>query len=524
MTLYEPNTPLATAKPWSRLTLDYHRWLSKHINLSGYGTCWKGSVIHANTKADILDYHARRRPYLHRLTKPKLQRHLDGEVKVYFTGGQQRYTLVMIDIDCHGGEPDGLAFCHRVLEWFPRSFHQVSTNARGYHVYLVIDTEGERPKTTNVAFADLEKALRSLLERSGLSVGDVEVKGTIQHRDDPSGYYCGLLAKVPIVKDEQQLRQLMSTPILTASDLIQIVKSINSSCVPTVSEEVRSSTQTILVSENQGSKRCKCDKGTLLRSTKDAQNEPPVQSSPTVPEKLVSHATARRAKACWDYVKTSGYVPDLETMLDHIQQTGQFTHPWTYHESQRRRDVEKLLAHISKRHNPLKAVRSYNKIAQQLLHGHTVRYGKGWRVSWEDLSVFLNILDTVIVKAPNQDGSVPRDRVQSLWTTTARRKHVQSRWDDEKYGPMRDFLIAQGYLVMTDDDYRPGKAMRYTIGPAHPDYATANRIIPQRCAAADRLDLYDGYLLDRLPIPMPTPDAPDARREAIADPVASAAA
>jgi hypothetical protein len=202
--------------------------------------------------------------------------------------------------------------------------------------------------------------------------------------------------------------------------------------------------------------------------------------------------TSRRMRAAWQFVKTEGYVPEPDELLRYIHDNGLFSPPWSRNEDKRRQDVVAILRKLTNYHQPSKAHVNYNGIAKQLLDGHRLTYGTKGVIHWEDLSIFLSIIEECILHKPNPDGSVPRDRIESLWASTARRKHFRRKWSDPKYPAMREFLCAHQVLQMVDDQWGPGKSMRYTIGPEHPAFGTVSRIALKPVDAAL---LHDGMLV-----------------------------
>jgi hypothetical protein len=259
--------------------------------------------------------------------------------------------------------------------------------------------------------------------------------------------------------------------------LNQIIKTpIKQSITNKQQQLLQKTNQNILVTQNEQIREDKPRKAIDLRSTKERPNLTP------------DNSTARRMKSAWNFVKEHGYVPEPDHLLNYIRETKAFTEPWTWNEAKRRQDVIRILDKIRPLHNPKKANFNYNDFAKQLMEGHTLTCGKR-AIHWEDLSIFLSILETCIIHQPNQDGSVPRDRIEALWPTTAHRKHFRRKWHIDKYPVMREFLAALEVIHMVDEEYHTGKALRYTLGKAHPQFQTTQKIY------RPDIDLHDPYAL-----------------------------
>lgn len=496
---------------WTPYATDYARWLFPLINKTGWGFKSSGmpSPLPANYKEALTLYHSDRpafrrqygRSWLLAFSKPFLQRHTDGQdgdvthETYYFTGSSSGKTLVLIDIDCHGGETQGECFGRHLHDrFFPSTYWQGST--RGHHGYLVLDTQGRKPEQVNAFYGRLGQWLRAELARTGLDVGDVEVKGHIQHMKGGE-WYCGQLAKMPRPTGREELVRLTASPTWTLGELEELLLK---------EKETTPYPQLILDGNSEEFKKCKGQKDKGLQPEKVCANPPPPKDPPKtprrpperVPEKGEPGPTSRHKAAGWAYVREYGRPPeDEDTLLEYIRVEGYFSPPWDDPQAlaRRRKDCERILRDIRSKYNPAKAVRNYNALAKELLDGHTVAYGSKGVVHWEDLSVFLSIIETAVIKDPNSDGSVPCDRIEKLWPMVARRKHFGRRHDHKKVRAMREFLVACDVLMMTDRTYSSRKAMKYTLGPRHPDYSTTHRIL---ASPVDPELLYDGYLVGDL--------------------------
>jgi len=82
--------------------------------------------------------------------------------------------------------------------------------------------------------------------------------------------------------------------------------------------------------------------------------------------------------------------------------------------------------------------------------------GKGRAVKREDLATFLAIL-RFCNQNPNTDGSMPTERVKSLWEGLYRREYTDRGWDHHRYKVLRDWLSKNGFIAWEEEDYIVGR-------------------------------------------------------------------
>ncbi len=82
--------------------------------------------------------------------------------------------------------------------------------------------------------------------------------------------------------------------------------------------------------------------------------------------------------------------------------------------------------------------------------------GRGRAVTRKDMATFLAIL-RFCGENPNSDGSMPTERVKSLWEGLYRREFTDRGWDHHRYKVLRDWLSQKGYLAWVEVDYIVGR-------------------------------------------------------------------
>ena len=155
-----------------------------------------------------------------------LMKHFEGEETCYFTGSSKRYTLCMIDIDCH--KQGSLAGALQYAEWlkinvFPNLMYETSTNGNGVHGYIVVDKKGVANTAYNATLKDLAQCLDTLA--SGFDIEMVEIKGSVPiakwgEYGEVTDYKCGSLAKFP--RDWARVGQI---PVFEYATIKQLVES-----------------------------------------------------------------------------------------------------------------------------------------------------------------------------------------------------------------------------------------------------------------------------------------------------------
>lgn len=162
-------------------------------------------------------------------TKDYITEHCNGFRKVYFSGAghwKQRYTMVMIDVDCKKrGTPEGARAFLEFLEanYFPNLFMEVSTNGRGGHGFFLIDKGDFSAEVINpVLLHQLAPWLNKLCRN--FDVEFVEVKGTlpvVEFTREGVRYTAGQPAKVPrgLIS---RFEELKNTCCIHITDLMQL--------------------------------------------------------------------------------------------------------------------------------------------------------------------------------------------------------------------------------------------------------------------------------------------------------------
>jgi hypothetical protein len=138
-----------------------------------------------------------------------IQHMLDGEKRVYFTGGRRGQTILMVDVDAHTDEQDDPDRTCKLICDFLGDCVFVVRSSRGYNLFLKIHYGGLGWEDYNKGVKEFEARLKAYCRANGCKCG-VEVKGTITVDDS----HYGSLAKLPCYGpwDEERLAAFVATP------------------------------------------------------------------------------------------------------------------------------------------------------------------------------------------------------------------------------------------------------------------------------------------------------------------------
>jgi len=196
------------------------KYIKDLINDLDYG--WRHpelGVIHVNTKQfDLVPFLSRKKKYVHNLSQKKIVQHFSSEQTYYFTGDSRKpVTLLMIDIDCQKSQGIGTTKEAVLLAEYLKNNHfdnlyfEPSTNGKGVHGYLLIETEGQNAQFINACYKKLEAWIKrfvshanQLADHETFDVEDVEIKGHCLEVSWSGGQpyvKCGSLAKIPRCAD-----------------------------------------------------------------------------------------------------------------------------------------------------------------------------------------------------------------------------------------------------------------------------------------------------------------------------------
>jgi len=220
------NDPSVEPAKWLRLLVNDLDWGSREFDDLDQASVPK----HCNTNAVIEAFLSRKPAYPQRLSLKLLKSHFDGHETLYFTGASGRYTLLMLDIDCHrsGTLAEALRFADYLKSrYFPDLYHEVSTNGNGVHGYVVIDKAGVDNADYNRAALDLGKWLRRVLASTAYDVETIECKGTApvvrwgRSRGHLREYVAGVLAKLP--RDSARYAEWTRTTLLSVAQVRELM-------------------------------------------------------------------------------------------------------------------------------------------------------------------------------------------------------------------------------------------------------------------------------------------------------------
>ena len=180
--------------------------------------------VHVNCNVRTVNFLQGKRWFApHRLSLKLLKEHFEGRETLFFTGSEEgrRYTLLMIDVDCHGcGTLDGaMKFLQYLRDhYLPNLYYEISTNGNGGHGYVIIDKSAYTNAAYNRIALDWGKWLRQVLAGTTFDVETVEIKGTCpvikwgKIKGQVDSYTAGVYAKMP--REYQRYEEWTKTTIL----------------------------------------------------------------------------------------------------------------------------------------------------------------------------------------------------------------------------------------------------------------------------------------------------------------------
>lgn len=102
----------------------------------------------------------------------------------------------------------------------------------------------------------------------------------------------------------------------------------------------------------------------------------------------------------------------------------------------------------------LDKLKGYKKVFNLLTNNHKLK-ARNHVVTDDDFSIALLILD-FIRKNPNNDGSIPTERVKQLWKSLYKYHDVNRNWNHHRWKTIRDFLSLNNYINWKDNKYSFG--------------------------------------------------------------------
>ena len=185
---------------------------------------------HLNTSDEIMRHYSRMfwdmPSHLRvRWSNKRLHQHCSGERLHYFAGGKNRFSLLMIDVDCktRGTLEGALSYCQHLRdEFLPDLYFEPSRGGKGANGIVVLDSE----KMTSEGLKPVMKRLASWLNHvaEGFDVEKIEVKGTKPHFVWDDGKYnlkrytSGVLARLPMGLFNR-FSELKNTTVITVDEI-----------------------------------------------------------------------------------------------------------------------------------------------------------------------------------------------------------------------------------------------------------------------------------------------------------------
>ncbi len=196
----------------------------------------------------------------------------------------------------------------------------------------------------------------------------------------------------------------------------------------------------------------------------------------------------RQKEALLRYARYLKRVPTDEEALQLIENHSLFTAPWDERPAKRKTRVRDILKFIARTFDPSKCahgsvnIGKYDEWARKtfpngLIGGHSrymdedrniVESSQGLHVSSKFIAAFIAVTEFALLIDKNQDNSLPHDRAKAIWNGLMSKGLIAVNFNDRKWAVCREELVKYGIITITDRDYCPGKAMRWTTGTFFP--------------------------------------------------------
>ena len=397
---------------------------------------------------------------------------LEGERSYYYTSGRAKFALPYLDLDVHH-EDQTLEDSRKAVEAFREilkgaGFHRPS--GRGDNIYIKVSYSGHSVDETNETFRRFDRLAKRYIEHLGLNV-DVEVKGTIT-----TPQKSGSLAKLPIGTYQgsswtwELLKDFRSRPTIDLKALVLFMdrwEDLLDNCEePAIEVERPRDARSARLPAESGGEADRLASEEEIRHYDDIRDEP--------------NALKRQHAVLIEYCRRMGRVVSVGEALEYIKANGFYTPPWD--NPARANRVRDILRFIGQTFDPEKCnssdegkpeikVGKYDNWARHHLgevrtpaklgideYGRPRTVKAAVRADHRDFSEFLSVFEFCAVIDPNEDTSIPEKRAKAVWPAKYR------AWNPLRWRLCRDILERLGVIKITDRNWRPGKAMRYTPG------------------------------------------------------------
>jgi hypothetical protein len=168
----------------------------------------------------------------------------------------------------------------------------------------------------------------------------------------------------------------------------------------------------------------------------------------------------RQLYALLEYARALGRVPDVREALRYIETQRLYTGLWEDNERKRENRVGGIVTFIGRTFDPTKCrsgpltldLDGYTHWLEAVLSDDECS-----QLPTDYALSFAAILDFTMCVDPNEDGSVPRQRVQSFWTALHKMGLLPTRWSRRQWDRAKRLAIARD-VVFTTQKWRKGQA------------------------------------------------------------------
>jgi hypothetical protein len=404
--------------------------------------------------------------------------------KVYYTS-RDRHLLPCLDIDIHrpGQTFDDAKQAAQTIDDSFRGFFGSNVihwweSARGMHGYLLVNNPFP-PDRANGILLSLAAQIRRLLTEV-----DFEIKGTISCMHTDGTFHGGTYCTLPIHNEWtwDQLELFRQLPRVTTVQLQGLLDHLQgeenrndaSATTETAREDVGHGSNpdgTGQASVESGVQSRTCSNGMertvlpgFIRNHPTGRSRRPAR--PVLREEPNSYV--RQLHALLARSRELRRVPSVEEALQYIKERGYFTPPWERNEQHRRRRVESNLRYISRTFDPSKCEGSYLNLDGYMTWCEDCFSDRECvRLPVDYVNSAAGVLDFLLTVDPNEDGTLPRKRVEAFWKALRKEGLLPVPWNNDRW-TMFTILARRRDVVRVSESYAKGKAMKWTRGAKFP--------------------------------------------------------
>jgi len=196
----------------------------------------------------------------------------------------------------------------------------------------------------------------------------------------------------------------------------------------------------------------------------------------------------RQKEALFRFARYLKRVPTVEEGLQYLHDQRLFTSSWEENFARRNARVRDILQWIANTFDASKCAKGAVNVGKfdawakkkfptglvggkrRLLteEGEVIEVSQHIHVSARFIACFMAVTEFGLLIDKNQDDTLPHRRAQQLWEALYAKGLLPVRFCARKWAVCRESLVEYGIITITNRDYRPGKAMEWSVGTYFP--------------------------------------------------------